>query len=72
MTLKRAIATKLLWIIASFVVFYFIGSALGFVPQSVTDGVSWLANNFTNFTIIFVAIVALIIVRMITKWRKKT
>lgn len=71
MGLQRQIAIKLLWIAASFTVFYFIGMSFGFIPENVKGFADWLGANFGNFTLIFVAIIALAIVRTLTKFKNK-
>lgn len=60
--IKKSIASKLLWMILAFVIFYIIGDSLHIIPQSVKDLIDWGASNFelVVFLICFVLVVSLI------------
>ncbi len=60
--ITKSILSKIIWIAAAFVAFFFIGDSLGIIPQNVKDTFQWGAANFNalTFLICFLAVVYLI------------
>lgn len=48
-TLKKAILTKIIWIVLAFVALYAVSYPLGFAPQYMKDTVAWFSNNIYLF-----------------------
>ena len=50
--IKKAILSKFLWIVLSFVILYLVGIGFGFVPQYMVDMVNWGGTNFEQIVIL--------------------
>ena len=69
--IEKAILTKLAWIALAFVAFYFVGSALNLVPESVKDTIAWFAANFTQVVILICFLIGYFIFLKVMKRRRE-
>jgi ABC-type transport system involved in multi-copper enzyme maturation permease subunit len=73
-SLKQTLAKKFisywLWTILAFVIFYLIGSAFNFIPQSIQDIVNWGSENFTTIVFAICFLTAAWLIERILESRK--
>jgi hypothetical protein len=70
-SIKKSIASKLLWTILAAFVFYLIGSSLNIIPQPIKDLVAWLGTNFNTIIFFLCFLLVFYLILKFTKNKKK-